>query len=168
MKKIAVFGKPGSGKSSLSNKLSIANDIELYSLDCISYKSNGEKVDKAVYDESHNLILSLDSWIIDGLGTLDSFYTRLDSADIWIFIDLPYLTSYWLVTKRLLQGLFVKKPLGWPEGSSILKGTLASYRHLKLSPQFWNENFEKEMNDKSAGKLVYVIRSYSELKKFTL
>lgn len=38
MKKIAVFGKPGSGKSILSKKLALASGIKLYALDLIVYK----------------------------------------------------------------------------------------------------------------------------------
>jgi len=87
MNKVAVFGKPGSGKSTLSRKLATATGILLYSL--------------------------------------DSFWQRLEQADTLMYIDLPYRVSYWLVTKRLIKGLIVK-PEGWPEGSSVFKGSLQS------------------------------------------
>ena len=38
MKKIAVFGKPGSGKSTLSKKIASATGIQLHPLDSIAYK----------------------------------------------------------------------------------------------------------------------------------
>ena len=38
MKKIVVFGKPGSGKSTLSKKLAAATGIKLHALDSIVYK----------------------------------------------------------------------------------------------------------------------------------
>lgn len=111
MKKIAVFGKPGSGKSTLSKNLASATSIKLHALDSILYRNNGDLVDRKMYHEEHEKILSSESWIIDGFGPIESFNKRLDAADTLIYIELPYVTSYWLVTKRLLKGLVVK-----PEG----------------------------------------------------
>ncbi len=162
MKKIAVFGKPGSGKSTLSKHLASATDIQLQQLDSIVYKKNGDLVDRETYDREHENILSSDNWIIDGFGPVGSFHKRLDVADTLIYIDLPY---YWLVTKRLIKGLFVK-PEGWPDGSSILKGSLQSYKVLRLCPKFWNDGFLQRLQELSANKSLYVIRSMSELNEF--
>ena len=165
MKKIAVFGKPGSGKSILSKKLSLASGIKLYALDLIVYKKNGDLVERKTYDETHEKILSSDSWIIDGLGPIDSFNKRLDVADTLIYIDLPYVVSYWFVTKRFLKGVIVN-PEGWPDGSSVLKGTLASYKVLKLCPKFWDDSFMQKLEKLSTNKSLHVIRSLSELNSF--
>ncbi len=165
MKKIAVFGKPGSGKSTLSKSLAAATGIQLHQLDSIVYKKNGDLVDRKTYDKEHSNILSADSWLIDGFGPIESFNKRLDMADTLIYIDLPYLVSYYLVTKRLLKGLIVK-PEGWPEGSSVLKGTLESYKVLKLCPRFWNDDFLQKLEEMSINKSLHVIRSISELNGF--
>jgi adenylate kinase family enzyme len=165
MKKIAVFGKPGSGKSTLSKELASATGISLYQLDSILYEKNGDRVDRNTYDREHENILSSESWIIDGFDLIEPFKKRLDAADTLIYIDLPYFVSYYLVTKRLLKGLFVK-PEGWPEGSSILKGTVQSYKVLKLCPKFWNDHFLQNLQKNSTGKSLYVISSITELKEF--
>jgi len=165
MKKIVVFGKPGSGKSTLSKSLASATGIKLHALDSIAYKKNGDLVDRKTYDEEHENILSSDSWIIDGFGPIESFNKRLDVADTLIYIELPYFISYWLVTKRFLKGLVVK-PEGWPEGSSILKGTLKSYKVLKLCPKFWDDSFMQKLEKLSTNKSLYVIQSVSELNSF--
>jgi adenylate kinase family enzyme len=165
MKRIAVFGKPGSGKSTLSKSLASATGIPLHQLDSIVYKHNGDLVDRDTYDKAHGNILASESWIIDGFGPLPSFNKRLDVADTLIYIDLPYPLSYWFVTKRLLKGLFVK-PEGWPDGSSILKGTLESYKFLKLSPKFWNDDLLQKLEQLSKYKSLHVIRSLSELDGF--
>jgi len=168
MKKVAVFGKPGNGKSTLSKKLALATSIKLYALDSILYKPNGEEVDRKGYDKAHESILSSEEWIIEGFGpmnSLESFNRRLEEADTLIYIELPYSVSYWLVTKRLLKGLFLK-PEGWPGGTSVLKGTLESYKVLRLCPKFWNDGFLKRLEKMSATKSLYVIRSVSELNSF--
>ena len=168
MKKVAVFGKPGNGKSTLSKKLAAASGLELYALDSILYQPNGEEVDRQSYEDAHQKIISSDEWVVEGfapLSSLGSFYHRLEAADTLIYIDLPYSVTYWLVTKRFFKGLF-KKPEGWPEGSSILKGTLESYRILKLCPKFWNDSFMQKLEKLSSDKTLHVIRSISELDGF--
>ena len=42
MKRIAVFGKPGGGKSTLSKKISAATGLELYPLDLIERQFRSE------------------------------------------------------------------------------------------------------------------------------
>ncbi|MDC5707639.1 adenylate kinase [Vibrio europaeus] len=165
MKKIAVFGKPGSGKSSLSKQLALIKHLPLHQLDSIAFRKDGAAEIREVFDKKHRDILSEDNWIIDGLGPLDSFSQRLESADTLIYIDLPYYVSYWLVTKRMLKGLAVK-PEGWPEGSSIVKGTINSYKFLRLSPKFWNADFEQRLKSFDENKSVHIIRSLSELNAF--
>jgi adenylate kinase family enzyme len=165
MQKIAIFGKPGSGKSTLSKRLAKATGIQLHQLDLIEYKENGELVERKVFDSEHQNILCSDSWIIDGFGPMAAFNERLERADTLIYIDLPYAVSYWLVTKRLLKGVFVK-PEGWPDGSSVLKGTLQSFKVLKLCPKFWNQDFLEKLEKMTTNKSLHVIRSISELNTF--
>lgn len=165
MKKVAVFGKPGSGKSTISKALALATGIELHQLDSIVYKANGELVEREVFDLAHDNIINSESWIIDGFGPLGSFNTRLEAADTLVYIDLPYPISYWFVTKRMLKGLFVK-PEGWPDGSSVIKGTIQSYKTLKLCPKFWNDDFRLRLELRAKEKEVHIIRSVSELNNF--
>lgn len=165
MKKVAVFGKPGSGKSTLSKELALSTGIPLCQFDSIVFKQNGEHCARDVIDAKHQEILSSDSWIIDGMGPLALFNARLQAADTLIYIDLPYHVSYWLVTKRLLKGLAIK-PEGWPKGSSVINGTINSYKTLRRCPQFWNDEFRKNIEELSSNKTLYVISSLSELNGF--
>lgn len=165
MKKVAVFGKPGSGKSTLSKQLSAATGIPLFQLDSIEYASNGERVARDIYDHQHQAILDQDSWLIDGFGPMASFQQRLAAADTLIYIDLPYPLSYWLVTKRMLKGLWTK-PEGWPDGSSVIKGTLTSYKVLKMCPKFYNDAFLQRLTAMTPAKKLHVIRSLKQLNQF--
>lgn len=165
MNKVAIFGKPGSGKSTISKALTLATGIPLHQLDSIVYNVDGTLVDRQVYDDAHNNILSSERWIIDGFGPIGSFYKRLEEADTLIYIDLPYPVSYWFVTKRCLKGVFIK-PEGWPDGSSVIKGTLESYKVLKLCPKFWNDDFLSKLTENSSEKDIYVIKTVKELNNF--
>ena len=165
MNRVVVFGKPGGGKSTLSRKLSSATGIKLCALDLIEYKQNGERFSPEEYSKSHADLIASDNWIIEGLGSLDSFWSRVDAADALIYIDLPYYIHYWWITKRLLKS-FIVKPEGWPEGSSVLKGTLASWKYLRLSPKFWTPELFEIIESRGKGKKIYRITSVKEINDF--
>ncbi len=67
MKRVAVFGKPGGGKSTLSKKLAASTGITLYPLDLIEYQKSGERVPLDRYLEEHNGVLVLANKIVGGL-----------------------------------------------------------------------------------------------------
>lgn len=93
------------------------------------------------------------------------FWLRVDAADTLIYVDLLYYVRYWWVTKRLLKS-FIVKPEGWPEGSSVLKGTLASWRYLRLSPKFWTPELFEGIQSRGKGKDIYRITSVKEINNF--
>ncbi len=103
-----------------------------------------------------------DSWIIDGLGVQQAFWGRLEAADTVIYIDLPYRVHYWWIVKRFLRS-FIVKPEGWPEGSSVLKGTFASWKYLGLSKEFWNDELFQIIKEKSSGKALIHVTSVQQL-----
>lgn len=165
MNRIAIFGKPGGGKSTFARRLEAITGIKHYPLDLIEYSSNGERVSQKAFSEAHAAILEEDRWIIDGLGFLDSFWLRIDRADTLIYIDMPYATHYWFVTKRLAKGIIVK-PEDWPEGSSIVKGTLNSLKFLRLSRKFWTPMLFEKITARTAAKTVIRFSSVPEMKNF--
>jgi adenylate kinase family enzyme len=165
MKKIVVLGKPGNGKSTLAKRLGVATGLPVHQLDSIFYKPNGETIDVKKFERLHETIIAKDSWIIEGFGTHETLYQRLRASDTSIYIYLPYLVSYWFVTKRLFKGILIK-PEGWPEGCSVLKGSIQSYKTLRGCPAFWNNEFMEKVEDITVGKSLHVIRSVPELDGF--
>ena len=166
MKKIAVFGKPGGGKSTLSKTLSRSTGIPLHPLDLIEFNPDGSRVDDETFSQCHRVLIQAEEWIIDGVGTPNSFSERLKEADTLIYIDLPYFVHYWWVVKRFLASPF-KAPEGWPKGSDVLKGTITSINTLRLCPAYWNKKFVDDLHANHAGKKIFVIKSVSELNAVT-
>jgi adenylate kinase family enzyme len=72
MKRVAVFGNAGGGKSTLSKRLTQIIGLPLIVLDLVQYKPGGEKVPDEEYKTAHDEILQQDRWIIDGFGSLDT------------------------------------------------------------------------------------------------
>ncbi|BFM18251.1 DNA topology modulation protein [Maricurvus nonylphenolicus] len=165
MKKVAIFGNTGGGKSTLAKQLAEATGIPLHPLDKIKYLPGGEEVPHTEYLTTHAELLQQEQWIIDGFGCVPSAWERFAAADTLIYLDLPLFTHGMWVTKRLLKGLFVN-PEGWPENSPILKGTLNSYRvlwlcHSKLTPRYRQFVTEAEIS-----KQVHHLRSPDAIRAF--
>jgi len=165
MKKVAVFGNAGGGKSTLAKQLAEVSNLPLYSLDKIKYTAGGEEIPDEEYLDIHARLLSEEMWIIDGFGSVASAWERFSVADTLIYIDLPLLTHALWVTKRLLKGLFVN-PEGWPENSPILKGSLSSYRVLWLCHKRLTPAYRKLVAEAVFSKRVYHLRSPKEIRRF--
>lgn len=163
MKRVAVFGKPGGGKSTFSRHLSQSTGIPHHPLDLIEFNPDGTRVAYETFTAMHSEIIASEQWIIDGVGTPESFSQRLGVADTLIYIDLPYAIHYWWVIKRFLLSPF-KSPEGWPKGSKVLNGTIASIKVLRLCPAYWNQEFLQGLYTKYPGKKIHVIKSVSGLK----
>jgi len=94
MRKVAVFGNAGGGKSTLSKRLAEMTGLPLVALDLLQYKPGGGKVPHEEYKAAHNEILQQDRWIVDGYGSLDTIWERLEVADTLVYLDMPVLLHY--------------------------------------------------------------------------
>jgi adenylate kinase family enzyme len=165
MQKVAVFGNAGGGKSTLSQRLANLTGLPWVPLDSIKYQPGGVVVPHDEFKTAHAALLRQERWIIDGFGSLDTVWQRLDAADTLVYLDLPVLRHYWWVTKRFLQGAW-RPPAGWPEHSPLLKGTLNAYYtvhlcHAKLTPRY--RDYVKHAQDT---KQVYHLRSPQDIQRF--
>ena len=165
MKKVAVFGNAGGGKSTLSKRLSKITGLPLHVLDKIQHQSGGAEVPYEDYKRVHQEILLTDGWIIDGFGCIETVWLRLDEADSLVFVDLPLYMHFWWVTKRLITGIF-KPPEGWHEKSPILKSSINSYRVLWLCHKYLTPRYRKYIEQAQSTKSVYHIRSTEQISQF--
>ncbi len=80
MRRVAVFGNAGGGKSRLARQLAEATGLPLYCLDKIEFRGgeyrrdepDGGRLTPDDYARVHTDILGQDEWIIDGFGTVAS------------------------------------------------------------------------------------------------
>jgi len=165
MKKVAVFGNTGGGKSTLSKKLSQITGLPLHILDKIQFQPGGAEVPHEDYKHAHQQILATDKWIIDGFGSMETLWPRLDEADTLVYVDLPLYVHFWWVTKRFITG-YLKPPEGWPQNSPILRSSLSSYRVLWLCHKYLTPRYRDYIKQAQSTKNVYHIRSTQDISQF--
>ncbi|WP_323845752.1 adenylate kinase [Microbulbifer magnicolonia] len=167
MKKVAIFGNAGGGKSTLARRLAETTGLPLFSLDKIQYRPGGAEIPRDQYLQLHSELLDRPAWIIDGFGCVASAWKRFSNADTLVYVDLPLLTHGLWVTKRLLKGL-VTNPEGWPDNSPILTGTLNSYRVLWLCHRKLTPAYRQLVADSRDTKRVFHLRSPADIERFLL
>lgn len=173
MRKIAVFGNAGGGKSTLSRRLAEITGLPLYVIDIIQFpngryslgESNGGKISPEAYRKLHAEILGRERWIIDGYGSTASAWERFAAADTLVYVDLPIMSHYWGVTVRFAAGLF-KNPRGWPENSPIWESTWDGYRVIGLCHRHLTPKYRQLVDEMAKTKRVHHLRSRREVHAF--
>jgi adenylate kinase family enzyme len=165
MRRVAVFGNAGGGKSTLARRLAALTALPLHPIDLIQYKAGGGKIAHADYLQTHAELIAREEWIIDGYGCVPSAWERFAAADTLVYIDLPLRTHYWWVTKRLARGLFVN-PEGWPDNSPIWSSTWSSYRVIGLCERHLAPRYRQLVVDAAGSKQVHHLRSTAEIGTF--
>lgn len=97
--RIAIFGRPGSGKSTFAVNLSEKLNLPLYHLDKYFFTSNWQERPYDDFLHDHQKIVATKDWIIDG-NSLKSLGLRYMNADIVIYFHLPMLICLYRVFKR--------------------------------------------------------------------
>lgn len=99
MKRVAVFGNAGGGKSTLARRLSELTNLPLYAVDAIQFRAGGGAVPHDEYLGAHAELVHRDTWIIDGFGCVASAWERFSAADTLVYVDLPLFIHYRLVVE---------------------------------------------------------------------
>jgi adenylate kinase family enzyme len=173
MRRIAVFGNAGAGKSRLARQLAEVTGRPLYCLDKLQFRAgrywpdeiNGGRIPDDEYLKVHAKIIERDEWIIEGFDSVASAWQRFAAADTLVYIDLPLTTHYWWVTRRLAAGFF-KNPPGWPENSPLWASTLQSCRNVWRCHRWLTPRYRQLVADARHCKRVHHLKSAAEIAVF--
>jgi adenylate kinase family enzyme len=165
MKRVAIFGNAGGGKSTLARQLAAITKLPLHVIDKLQFKDGGAAVPHDVYLELHRELLARETWIIDGYGDTVTVWERCGLADTLVHIDLPLPIHYWRVTKRLIKGL-TADPEGWPKDSPLWSSTIASYRVIPGCHRYLTPRYRQLVAEMAASKRVAHLTSPREVTAF--
>jgi len=165
VKRVAVFGNAGGGKSTLARGLAELTGLPLYVVDLMQFRTGGAAVPQEEFLKAHAELLQRDAWIIDGYGSVKLSWERFAAADTLVYVDLPFFVHFLWITKRFLKGLFVTPP-GWPEGSPVISSSFSSYRVLWLCHRYTTPKYRALVAEAKARKRVHHLCSAREMSAF--
>lgn len=102
IKRIAIIGNCGSGKSILANKLHKITNLPVYHLDQYYWGPNWQRPNIDEYKIIHDNLCDKEEWIIDGMSLRFADY-RIKRADIIIYLDIPRYICIFNVIKRAFK-----------------------------------------------------------------
>lgn len=100
MRRIAVIGNAGGGKTALSRLLGDMLALPVYHVDSIQYRPGWERTPLPECDRRLDELAAEKHWVIDGFGSDDVIERRMRAADTVVFVDFPLVIHYWWACKR--------------------------------------------------------------------
>lgn len=102
LKRIAVIGLPGSGKSTFASQLGEILNIPVHHLDRHMFEPDGKKKNKQEFIEIQKAMLSEDAWVVEGCS-FSTFEMRFAKADVLIYFHFSRLVCFWRLCKRIFN-----------------------------------------------------------------
>jgi adenylate kinase family enzyme len=162
MRRIAVIGNGGGGKSTLARALGQHLGIPVHEVDAVQWLPGWRR---APLDEvAHTLEgwAANDSWIIDGFGPWPVIDRRMARADTIVYVDLPFRTHLWWAAKRQVVALVRRR--AWA-GQSAAPPSVLLFRTLRRVHAMRSDLLELVTKSGRAAKLVH-LRSPREMERW--
>jgi adenylate kinase family enzyme len=99
MKRIAIIGCGGSGKTTIGRQLAALINAPITHLDAVYYDDDWSTMDPDKFAALQEDLVAADKWVIDG-NYASTLPIRLKRADTVIFLDLPAVTCLWGIAQR--------------------------------------------------------------------
>jgi adenylate kinase family enzyme len=102
LKKFAIIGLPGSGKSTFAVQLGTILNIPVHHLDKHMFEPDGKKRDKQEFIAIQRALIDEKAWIVEGCS-FSTYEMRFAKADIVIYFHFSRLVCFLRLFKRLFN-----------------------------------------------------------------
>ena len=163
MRRIAIIGCAGAGKSTLARRIGDLLGIEVIHLDRHFWKPGWIETPREEWIEVQRKLLGGDAWVADGNygATMD---LRLEAADTILFLDPPRRTCLLRVLRRRVRFHGRSRPdiaPGCPEQID-----LAFLRWIWAFPKRSRPAILERLERFGPGRRVEVLRNAREIERF--
>jgi len=165
VRRIAVIGSGGAGKSTLARRLGAALGIEVTHLDRLYWRPGWVATPADEWRAIQRELVARDAWIIDGNygSTLD---LRLAAADTVVFLDLPRLTCVRQVLQRRLRSRLGRDHRANLGDAVPDRVTWEFLRWVWAYPRVQRPRVLEKLARYGDGRRVVMLRSRADIERF--
>lgn len=102
MKRIVVFGRPGSGKSTFATQLASRLELPVHHLDKHFFLENWVERDRDAFLTIQRALVEQEEWVIDG-NAMRSLEMRFARAELALYFRFNPFVCLWRMWKRVFQ-----------------------------------------------------------------
>lgn len=163
MKKIAVIGCTGSGKTTLANRLGNLLHLPVQHLDKFAWKDGTKYASEEELVNNVSELVKASEWILDGgQPRSKTLEIRIERADTIIFFDLPFLVIMWRQVKRFFK--YYKKVRPDMGGNRIQKYPL-TWKEIEYAWNYPTKNIYSKLHPYTDTKNIFIIKKPRDAKK---
>jgi adenylate kinase family enzyme len=162
MRRIAVIGNGGGGKSTLARAVGQHLGIPVHEVDEVQWLLGWRRAPLDEVARTLEAWAAEDLWIIDGFGPWPVIDRRMGRADTIVYVDLPFRTHLWWAAKRQVVSVVRRK--AWA-GQDAPPPTLLLFRTLRRVHAMRSDLLELVTKGGRAAKLVH-LRSPHEMTRW--
>lgn len=164
MRRVAVIGNAGGGKSTLSKRIAADLGAPYRAVDMILWLPGWTLNED--FEARHDAWLAEPTWVIEGVGPWASVERRFQYADTVLWIDLPLGTHLWWATKRLIKSA-VGRDADAPPGCSLIAAAPGFYRMILDIHRSHRQRMALLVETaRDKGKVVHVLRTPDQIARF--
>ena len=166
MRRIAIIGNAGGGKSVLARALGSALRLPVHTVDDVQWRPGWTRAPLSEVAATHDAWLAAPAWVIDGWGNWALIEARFVAADRIVVVDFPLWRHRWWAARRQVEAALGLRRDWPPPGCRALPATRRLWRvmtqvHEELRPRLLALVAEPRF----AARAV-VLRSPAELEAF--
>jgi adenylate kinase family enzyme len=153
VRRIAVIGNGGGGKSTLARALGQHLGIPVHEVDDIQWLPGWRRAPLDEVAHTLDAWAADDRWIIDGFGPWPVIDRRMTRADTIVYVDLPLRTHLWWAAKRQFVSLVRRR--AWA-GQSAPPSSLLLFHTLRRVHAMRSDLLELVTKSGRDAKLVHL------------